>query len=87
MEAQMTTSTTLTPLISWTCSLETRFEPLDSECSRTGASLLVHLKLGSDYRVISDHGIYRRGANREVYEYMTGFLVEKWGKGPRQRGW
>ncbi|KAF7794983.1 hypothetical protein EIP86_006126 [Pleurotus ostreatoroseus] len=35
----------------------------------------------------SDHGIYRRGANREVYEYMTGFLVEKWGKGPRQRGW
>ncbi|KAJ3558705.1 hypothetical protein NM688_g763 [Phlebia brevispora] len=35
----------------------------------------------------SDHSIYRRGANREVYEYMTGFLAEKWGKGPRQRGW
>ncbi|KAI0091440.1 dipeptidyl aminopeptidase [Irpex rosettiformis] len=35
----------------------------------------------------SDHSIYRRGANREVYEYLLGFLVEKWGKGPRQRGW
>ncbi|KAI0685597.1 dipeptidyl aminopeptidase [Cytidiella melzeri] len=35
----------------------------------------------------SDHSIFRRGANREVYEYMLGFLVEKWGKGPRQRGW
>ena len=35
----------------------------------------------------SDHGIYRRGANREVYEFMHNFLVEKWGKGPRQRGW
>ncbi|KAJ7708699.1 dipeptidyl aminopeptidase [Mycena rosella] len=29
----------------------------------------------------SDHGINRRGAQREVYEYMTGFLLEKWGKG------
>ncbi|KAJ6485813.1 dipeptidyl aminopeptidase [Mycena sanguinolenta] len=35
----------------------------------------------------SDHGINRRGANREVYEYMTGFLLEKWGKGGRKRGW
>ncbi|KAJ7746743.1 dipeptidyl aminopeptidase [Mycena maculata] len=35
----------------------------------------------------SDHGINRRGAQREVYEYMTGFLLEKWGKGGRKRGW
>jgi dipeptidyl aminopeptidase len=32
----------------------------------------------------SDHGIYRRGAQREVYEYLTGFLTEKWGKGGRR---
>ncbi|RDB18477.1 putative dipeptidyl-aminopeptidase B [Hypsizygus marmoreus] len=35
----------------------------------------------------SDHSITRRGASREVYEFMTQFLVEKWGKGGRQRGW
>ncbi|KAJ7777301.1 dipeptidyl aminopeptidase [Mycena metata] len=35
----------------------------------------------------SDHGINRRGAQREVYEYLTGFLLEKWGKGGRKRGW
>ncbi|PFH50952.1 hypothetical protein AMATHDRAFT_80539 [Amanita thiersii Skay4041] len=35
----------------------------------------------------SDHSIRRRGANREVYEYMVGFLVEKWGKGGRRRRW
>jgi len=28
----------------------------------------------------SDHGIRRRGANREVYQYMEDFLVEKWGR-------
>lgn len=35
----------------------------------------------------SDHSIRRRGANKEVYEYMTLFLLEKWGKGGRRRGW
>ncbi|OJA14418.1 hypothetical protein AZE42_12354 [Rhizopogon vesiculosus] len=35
----------------------------------------------------SDHSISRRGANREVYEYMALFLIEKWGKGARRRGW
>jgi len=35
----------------------------------------------------SDHSIYRRGAYREVYEFLTGFLVEKWGKGGRRRAW
>ncbi|EGO22671.1 hypothetical protein SERLADRAFT_350525 [Serpula lacrymans var. lacrymans S7.9] len=35
----------------------------------------------------SDHSINLRGANRELYEYMTLFLVEKWGKGGRRRGW
>ncbi|KAL4062523.1 dipeptidyl aminopeptidase [Scleroderma citrinum] len=35
----------------------------------------------------SDHSIRMRGANREVYEYMTLFLLEKWGKGGRRRGW
>ncbi|KAM5541328.1 hypothetical protein V8D89_004882 [Ganoderma adspersum] len=35
----------------------------------------------------SDHSIYRRGANRELYEWMTTFLVEKWGKGAKRRTW
>ncbi|KAL4265734.1 peptidase S9B family protein [Pleurotus pulmonarius] len=35
----------------------------------------------------SDHSITRRGAHREVYEYLTGFVVEKWGRGGRRRGW
>ncbi|KAI0765616.1 dipeptidyl aminopeptidase [Trametes elegans] len=35
----------------------------------------------------SDHGISRRGANRELYEFMTEFLLEKWGKGGKKRGW
>ncbi|KAH7106073.1 dipeptidyl peptidase IV N-terminal region-domain-containing protein [Auriculariales sp. MPI-PUGE-AT-0066] len=35
----------------------------------------------------SDHGIYTRGANRELYEWMTDFLYEKWGKGGVRRGW
>ena len=34
----------------------------------------------------SDHSIARRGANREIYEFLTSFLVEKWGKGPKKRG-
>ena len=29
----------------------------------------------------SDHSISRRGAYRQLHEYMTGFLIEKWGKG------
>ncbi|KAI0047150.1 dipeptidyl aminopeptidase [Auriscalpium vulgare] len=35
----------------------------------------------------SDHGISKRGASRELYEWMTSFLIEKWGKGGRRRGW
>ncbi|KAF9233855.1 dipeptidyl aminopeptidase [Melanogaster broomeanus] len=35
----------------------------------------------------SDHSISKRGANREVYEYMALFLLEKWGKGGRRRAW
>jgi dipeptidyl aminopeptidase B len=35
----------------------------------------------------SDHSIQKRGANRELFEYMTSFLLEKWGKGGRRRGW
>ncbi|KAL0569963.1 Dipeptidyl peptidase 4 [Marasmius crinis-equi] len=35
----------------------------------------------------SDHSINRRGAYRELYEFLTEFLVEKWGKGGRRRGW
>ncbi|KDN43364.1 hypothetical protein RSAG8_06148, partial [Rhizoctonia solani AG-8 WAC10335] len=35
----------------------------------------------------SDHGIRERGAYRELHEWMTEFLMEKWGTGPRQRGW
>ncbi|KAJ7598829.1 dipeptidyl aminopeptidase [Mycena floridula] len=35
----------------------------------------------------SDHNIMRRAAIRELYEFMTAFLLEKWGKGGRRRGW
>jgi len=35
----------------------------------------------------SDHSIQMRGANRELYEYMTNFLIERWGKGGKRRGW
>jgi dipeptidyl aminopeptidase len=35
----------------------------------------------------SDHSISTRGGYREVYEYLEEFLVEKWGAGPRKRGW
>ncbi|TFK19411.1 dipeptidyl-peptidase [Coprinopsis marcescibilis] len=34
----------------------------------------------------SDHSIARRGAQREIYEYLTAFLEEKWGKGAKRRG-
>jgi len=27
----------------------------------------------------SDHGIRRRGANRELYQFLEDFLIEKWG--------
>ena len=32
----------------------------------------------------SDHSISRRGGQREIYEYLTGFVGEKWGKGARR---
>ncbi|KIY67818.1 dipeptidyl aminopeptidase [Cylindrobasidium torrendii FP15055 ss-10] len=35
----------------------------------------------------SDHGISTRGAHQEIYEYLTAFLMEKWGRGGRRRGW
>ncbi|KAL1706994.1 dipeptidyl peptidase IV N-terminal region-domain-containing protein [Schizophyllum commune] len=35
----------------------------------------------------SDHAIRTRGAYRELHEFLTGFLLEKWGKGGRKRGW
>lgn len=35
----------------------------------------------------SDHSISRRGAYRELHEWMTGFLLEKWGKGGKRRTW
>jgi len=35
----------------------------------------------------SDHSIARRGAYRELHEFMTAFLVEKWGKGGTRRAW
>ena len=45
-------------------------------------------RTGADARGrCSDHSIYRRGANRELYEFMTEFLLEKWGKGGKKRTW
>ncbi|EIN06216.1 dipeptidyl aminopeptidase [Punctularia strigosozonata HHB-11173 SS5] len=35
----------------------------------------------------SDHSISRRGAYREVFEFLTEFLLEKWGSGGRRRTW
>ena len=43
--------------------------------------------IANDMPARSDHSIARRGANKEVYEFMTLFLLEKWGKGGRRRGW
>jgi dipeptidyl aminopeptidase len=35
----------------------------------------------------SDHSMGKRGAYREVYEFLEEFLVEKWGVGAKRRGW
>jgi len=35
----------------------------------------------------SDHSINTRGGNRELYEFLTTFLLEKWGKGGKRRNW
>jgi dipeptidyl aminopeptidase len=57
------------------------------------AALLEKLTRAKDrsfvFRMFTDsnHGINRGGANRELYEWMTSFLVEKWGKGGNRRGW
>jgi len=42
---------------------------------------------GFEFRMFtdSDHGISKRGAYRELHEWMTSFLVEKWGKGAVRR--
>lgn len=41
----------------------------------------------TNFGIRSDHSIRERGAYRELHEWMTEFLIEKWGSGPRQRGW
>ncbi|KAG9097073.1 hypothetical protein FRC07_010837, partial [Ceratobasidium sp. 392] len=41
---------------------------------------------GFRFRMFTD-SIGKRGAYRELHEWMTEYLVEKWGSGPRQRGW
>jgi dipeptidyl aminopeptidase B len=35
----------------------------------------------------SDHSMTKRGAHRELIEWMVEFLIEKWGKGGRRRTW
>ena len=35
----------------------------------------------------SDHSIQTRGAYRELHEWITEFLLEKWGVGGRKRQW
>lgn len=35
----------------------------------------------------SDHSIRRRGAQRELYEYMSRYVIEKWGRGGRRPRW
>ena len=61
-----------------------RFRMFTDRCACTG---LVEKIRNADMTPNSDHSIQRRGANRELYEYMTNFLLEKWGKGGRRRGW
>jgi hypothetical protein len=59
------------------------FPPIIAEfLTKSSPSLTVHIRA-----IRSDHSIMRRGAYREVYEFMTEFLLEKWGKGGRRRGW
>ncbi|KAF8555864.1 dipeptidyl aminopeptidase [Imleria badia] len=54
---------------------------------RSPACSFVPSLIADDLPARSDHSIVRRGANKEVYEYMALFLLEKWGKGGRRRGW
>jgi dipeptidyl aminopeptidase len=35
----------------------------------------------------SDHSISTRGGNRELYEFLTNFLLDKWGRGEKRRTW
>ena len=46
---------------------------------------LDELKLTNQCSDFSDHSISRRGAYREVFEFLAEFLIEKWGKGGRRR--
>jgi hypothetical protein len=51
--------------------------------------LLIHTKFTlcsfGSMTFFSDHSIARRGAYRELFEFLTAFLVEKWGKGGRRQ--
>jgi dipeptidyl aminopeptidase len=69
-----------------------RFRMFTDRCARAGQE--EHVKKPTadvsdlaPHPPYSDHSIRMRGANRELYEYMTNFLLEKWGKGGRRRGW
>lgn len=85
----MTMSTLPTLHTCSTCSQKRKSGISDLECLPTGHPhvLTALLLITDDLPAHSDHTITRRGVNREVYEYMTLFLLEKWGKGGRRRGW
>lgn len=72
-----------------TCSQQRKSGISDLGCLPTGHLHVFFVpSLVTDYlHARSDHSIVRRGANKEVYEYMALFLSEKWGKGGRRRGW
>lgn len=85
----MTMSTWPTLRTYLTCSQKRKSGISDLGCLPTGHSHVLSLRRLSLMHLParSDHSIVRRYANREVYEYMTLFLIEKWGKGGRRRGW
>lgn len=56
--------------------------PLSSTLTISTISLRYILTL-----MYSDHSISTRGAYRELHEWLTAFLVEKWGKGGSKRQW
>ena len=62
-----------------------RFRMFTDRCVCTVTYIVSLLTVSLLVRPHSDHSITTRGANRELYEWMTSYLLEKWGKGGTRR--
>ena len=56
-----------------------RFRMFTDRCVSSSGSLALFFRWELTV-AFSDHSISTRGANREVFQYMEDFLVEKWGQ-------